>query len=585
MPNPFLPVSMDEVREQGLEQLDFIMVTGDAYVDEKSFAHAVISRYLVAHGYSVGIIAQPDWRSAEAFKVLGEPHLAFLVSAGNMDSMVNIYTSAKKRRAKDMYSPGGKAGRRPERATAAYCKKLREAYGDVPIVIGGLEASLRRFAHYDYWADGVKPSILVESGADILVYGMGEKPVVEIAEALSGGLAAGDITYVEGTCYRTGSLGRVYGYGELPSFEAVRSNKKLYGDAFAAQYGANGTLVQKHGDGFVVQNPPAPPLSRDELDFVYSLPYAGEAHPMYKQGVPALDEVKFGITAVRGCAGGCSFCAIYYHQGKEVRWRSRESIVSEAKKLTERGGFKGYIHDVGGPTANLYGAACANPGGPCGRRSCLSPKICPHLTEGHSAFLDVLSEIRALDRVKKVFVRSGIRHDFALIDKSGRFIEELAEHYVSGELKLAPEHVCPGVLARMGKPKIGAYEAFVKQFNAASKRHGKKQYVLPYFMSSHPGCTLSDAAALAEYLMGSGFTPETAQDFYPTPGTLSTCIYHTGHDPFTGRKIYTPTSPEEKAMQRALIHYKAPQNRDIVKKALTLAKRSDLIGRGKGKLI
>jgi len=582
----FLPVSKADLEKENIGQLDFIMVTGDAYVDHPSFAHAVISRYLVGHGYRVGIIAQPDWKRSSSFEALGRPRLGFLISAGNMDSMVNLYTVAKKRRKQDAYSPGGKTDCRPERTTVVYTKMIRQAYGDIPVVIGGIEASLRRFAHYDYWDNKVKPSILHESGADLLVYGMGERAILQIAEALDGGLAAGDITYVEGTAYRAPNLSLVYEYEELPSFRQVKQDKNCYSKAFLKQYyDREHTLVQKTEGEYIVQNRPAEPLTQEELDFVYSLPYAGVAHPMYKQPIPALEEVQFSITATRGCIGGCSFCALFYHQGKEISCRSKKSIVEEAERMVGKKGFKGYIHDVGGPTANLYGMKCANPKGMCVKRRCLVPTPCKYLKENHKAYMGVLRALRNMDGVKKVFVRSGIRHDFALLDQSGSFISELARHHVSGRLKLAPEHVREDVLRHMGKPGINQYERFVRKFDAASKKCGKKQFVRPYFMSSHPGCSLSDGVALAEYLRDAGYVPDTAQDFYPTPGTLATCMYYTGIDPHTGKPVYVAKTSGEKAMQRVLIHYKNPKNRKLVRKALMLAERDDLIGRGKKALI
>lgn len=572
--------------EHEIEQLDFVLVTGDAYIDHPSFAHAIISRYLVAHGYSVGIIAQPSWKTAEDFKRLGRPRLGFLISAGNMDSMVNLYSVTKHRRAKDMYSPGGKAGKRPARSTIVYTKKIREAYGDVPVVIGGIEASLRRFAHYDYWDDAVKPSILAESGADILVYGMGERAITEIAEALDGGLAARDITYVEGTLYRAPNLERVYEYKKMPSLKQVRQDKETYARAFMTQMKERrATLVQEHTDCFIVQNVPAAPLNQKELDFVYALPYMRQAHPSYTQPIPALEEVMFSITATRGCIGACAFCALYYHQGKDVAWRSVKNVMNEAEEMTLDSAFKGYIHDVGGPTANFYGVKCTNPKGRCNTRRCLTPEKCRFLKENHAEYLKLLRRLREIPKVKKVFIRSGIRYDYALLDQSGEFIKELAAFHVSGQLKLAPEHVSPDVLKMMGKPDIEKYRQFCQKFEAASQRARKKQYVLPYFMSSHPGCTLADSVRLAEYIRDTGFMPEQAQDFYPTPGTLATCMYYTGIDPETGKKVYIPKTAEEKAMQRALIQYKNPKNRGMVKKALKKAERDDLIGNGKKKLI
>lgn len=586
MSDGFLPISKADMEKNGIKQLDFVLVTGDAYVDHPSFAHAIISRYLVAHGYSVGIIAQPAWKTSGDFKRLGRPRLGFLISAGNMDSMVNLYSVTKHRRAKDLYSPGGKAGKRPARSTIVYTKRIREAYGDIPVIIGGIEASLRRFAHYDYWDNEVKPSILMESGADLLVYGMGERPIIEIAEALDGGLAARDITYVEGTSYPAPTLERVYEYKELPSFKQVCADKKVYAQAFMMEMRERETaLVQEYGNGFIVQNIPSKPLNQKELDFVYSLPYMRAAHPMYEKSIPALDEVKFSITATRGCIGACAFCALYYHQGKNVAWRSMESVVAEAKQFTQDTEFKGYIHDVGGPTANFYGVKCTNPRGRCTVRRCLTPEKCRYLKENQAEYVRLLRKVRTVDGVKKVFIRSGIRYDYALLDKSGEFVRELAAHHVSGQLKLAPEHVSPDVLKLMGKPEIEKYQRFCQKFTAASQRARKKQYVLPYFMSSHPGCTMTDAVRLAEFIRDTGFMPEQAQDFYPTPGTLATCMYYTGINPETGKKIYVPRSAEEKSMQRALIQYKNPKNREIVKKALRKAERDDLIGNGKKKLV
>jgi len=582
----FLPVSKKDMAEMEIEELDFIMVTGDAYVDHPSFAHALISRWLVAHGYSVGIIAQPEWVKKEAFMVMGKPRLGFLISAGNMDSMVNIFTVNKKRRSRDMYSPGGKAGRRPPRATQVYTQKIREAYGDVPVIAGGIEASLRRFAHYDYWDNRVLPSLLVSSGADILVYGMGEKAILEAAEALDGGLAVKDITYIKGTVYKADTLERVYDYEEIPSENRVIGDKRYYAEAFVKQMrGRRKVLVQRHKDCWVVQNPEAGQLKRSEMDFAYSLPYKRAAHPMYGKPVPALDEVKFSITATRGCIGECAFCALSYHQGKAVVSRSEESVVSEAESFAGEMDFKGIIHDVGGPTANLYGAKCTNPEGVCNARRCMVPKPCRFFKENQASYLRLLKRIRELPGIKRVFVRSGIRHDVALLDKSGKFIRELARHHVSGQLKLAPEHVRDSVLKVMGKPDIKLYERFCDKFNEESKKAGRKQYVLPYLMSSHPGCDMEDAIYLAEYLRDSGFSPEQAQDFYPTPGTLATCMYYTGFDPFDGRKLFVEKNPERKAMQRALIAYKDPANRAKVAKALRLMRREDLMGKGKRKLI
>lgn len=584
--NEFLPTTKKELKQQEIEQLDFVLVTGDAYVDHPSFAHAVISRYLVAHGYSVGIISQPNWKIADEFKTLGRPKLGFLISAGNMDSMVNLFTVNKKRRARDMYTAGGKTGKRPARTTQVYAKKIREAYGNIPIIIGGIEASLRRFAHYDYWDNRVLPSILTSSGADLLVYGMGERTIVEIAEALAGGLDVADVTYINGTVYKAETLERVYDYVEIPDENKVVGDKKQYADAFLKQmHDREHVLVQKHKSCYVVQNPPAEALSSEELDFVYELPYVRMAHSRYDKPVPALEEIRYSITAVRGCVGACSFCALYYHQGKEVVSRTQSSVINEAVLFTGEPEFKGYVHDVGGPTANMYGLSCKNPKGRCNKRRCLTPQPCKWLVENHGAYLQLLGKLRGLPKIKKVFIRSGIRHDLALLDKSGSFIRELAKHYVSGQLRLAPEHVDEVVLKCMGKPNIEKYEQFCGRFDMASKKAGKQQYVLPYFMSSHPGCTMTQAVQLAEYVRDAGATPEQVQDFYPTPGTLATCMYYLGFDPATGKQLYVEKQQEQKAMQRALLQYKDRANRTLVKKALKMAGREDLIGRGKRSLI
>ncbi len=582
----FLPVNAQEMREAGIEQLDFIFVTGDAYVDHPSFAHALISRYLVAHGYSVGILAQPDMGNAHAFEALGRPRLGFLVGSGNLDSMVNLYSVNKKKRAKDVYAPGGKQGKRPEYACVAYTKRIRAAYGEIAVILGGIEASLRRFAHYDYWSGQVKPSVLQESGADLLVYGMGERAILQIAEALDGGLPVRDVTYVEGTVYRAANCERVYDYEALPSYAQVKRDKRLYAQAFELQmHRRKCPLVQQHDGEVIVQNIPAEPLSQQELDFVYALPYQRTQHPMYAQPVPALEEVRYSITATRGCIGACAFCALYYHQGKDVVWRSERSVLEEADAFLQERAFKGNIHDVGGPTANFYGVRCTNPKGRCDTRRCLTPKPCRFLKEDHQRYLRLLQKLREKPGIKNVYIRSGIRYDFALLEREGAFIRQLAKHYVSGQLKLAPEHVSGRVLRHMGKPEFEVYERFCQKFNAASARCGKAQYVLPYFMSSHPGCTLQDAIALAEHIRDSGFMPEQAQDFYPTPGTLATCMFHTGIDPQTGKPVEVIRKAEEKNMQRALIHYKMPENRAMVRKALQEAGREDLIGFGKKCLV
>lgn len=578
----FLPMTAAELDGR---ELDFILVTGDAYVDHPSFANALIGKWLELNGYGVGIIAQPDWNSLEDFKKLGRPRLGFLVSAGNMDSMVNLYTVNKHRRREDAYSPGGKAGLRPKRATIVYTNKIREAYGDVPVIIGGVEASLRRFAHYDYWDDAVRQSILADSGADLLVYGMGENPILEIADALASGLGVRDVTYVNGTCYPAHGLERVYGYKETPSFEEVLKHKRSYCDAFVLEMDErDAPVAQMQRDFYVVQNPPAEPLTEEQMDRVYGMDFAYRPHPSYKENIPALEEVKFSLTTQRGCIGGCAYCSIYYHQGKHLQNRSRQSILDEAKKMTADREFKGYIHDVGGPTANFYGAGCTNPKGVCTKRRCLAPQKCKYLRVSHAEYVGLLKQLRALPGVKKVFVRSGVRHDYALMDNDA-FIRELAAHHVSGQLRVAPEHVSGDVLRIMGKPDIDKYKQFVNKFNNVSNRLHMKQYVLPYFLSSHPGCTLTDAVALAEFIRDEGFIPDQVQDFYPTPGTIATCMYYTGMDPYTKKPVYVAKSPREKDMQRALMQYARPQNRQIVLKALREAGREDLIGKEKRCLV
>ncbi len=578
----FLPMTAAEV---GGRELDFILVTGDAYVDHPSFANALIGKWLEMNGYGVGIIAQPDWNSLDDFKRLGRPRLGFLVSAGNMDSMVNLYTVNKRRRKDDAYSPGGKAGLRPKRATIVYTNKIREAFGDIPVIVGGVEASLRRFAHYDYWDDAVRQSILADSGADLLVYGMGENPVLEIADALASGIAVRDITYIKGTCYPAGNLERVYEYKETPSFEEAVKNKHSYCDAFMMQMNEReNPVAQMQRDFYAVQNPPAEPLTEEQMDSVYGMDFEYRPHPFYKEHIPALDEVKFSLTTQRGCIGGCAYCSIYYHQGKHLQNRSEESVLAEAKKMTADREFKGYIHDVGGPTANFYGARCENPRGVCTKRRCLTPQKCKYLRVSHAEYVGLLKKLRALPGVKKVFVRSGVRHDYALMD-NGAFIRELASHHVSGQLRVAPEHVSDDVLRIMGKPSIDNYKQFVNKFNQTSNRLHIKQYVLPYFLSSHPGCTLKDAIALAEFIRDEGFIPDQVQDFYPTPGTIATCMYYTGMDPTTQKPVYVAKSAKEKEMQRALMQYSRPQNKQIVLKALRQAGREDLIGKEKRCLI
>lgn len=581
-----------DLQERGIGQPDFILVSADAYVDHPSFANALIGRYLEALGYSVALLCQPNFGDLRAYQALGKPRLAFLVSGGNMDSMVNRYTANKAPRKKDLYSPGG-AQRRPKRATIVYTQMLRRAYPDVPIAIGGVEASLRRFAHYDYWDNAVRPSILEDAPADLLMYGMGEHPLKELAEALDGGLNIGDITYIRGTAYRAKDDSRVYEEKIVtPSFEEVKKDKRKYAEAFRMQYleqdyRQGRVVVQPHGDHVVIQNPPAEPLSTEEMDFVYSLPFTKEAHPSYKEPIPALQEVKFSLVSSRGCYGGCSFCSIFFHQGKYIQSRSRESLVAEAEELTRKKDFKGYIHDVGGPTANFLSLPCekAKTAGMCRNRRCLAPTPCKNLKVDHSRYIATLRALRAVPGVKKVFIRSGIRYDYVMADKSGEFIRELARHHVSGELKVAPEHCAPEVLRLMGKPNLDVYERFVQKFEAASRKAGKKQYVLPYFIASHPGSTIACAIELAVYLKRSGFVPDQAQDFYPTPGSLSTCMYYTGLDPLTMEPVYVPKSREERAMQRALLQFNKPENYPLVKKALLRAGRRDLIGKGRDCLI
>ena len=578
------------MNERGWEQCDFIIVTGDAYVDHHSFGTAVISRVLENAGYKVGIIAQPDWHSTDDFMKLGRPRLAFLVNAGNMDSMVNHYTVSKRVREKDLYSPGGKMGLRPDRATIVYCNKIREAYKNINICIGGVEASLRRFAHYDYWADKVRKSILTDSGADLLIYGMSEKQIVEVANYLNEGFEAKYIRHVPGTCYLADSLDEIYEeHIVIPSYKEVSTDKIKYCEAFKITYQEQDpirgkTIVQDQGDKFLVVNKPEVILNREELDAVYDLPFTKEYHPIYEEmgGIPALEEVKFSIVGSRGCFGNCSFCAITFHQGRAVQSRSEESIVKEAKEMTEMKDFKGYIHDVGGPTANFRKPACKHQLtiGACKTKQCLSPGVCKNMEVDHKEFLSVLRSVRSLPKVKKVFVRSGIRYDYVMADKDDTFFKELVEHHVSGQLKVAPEHVSEEVLKHMGKPAGRTYEDFRQKFFRITEKLGKKQYIIPYLMSSHPGSTLKEAIKLAEYLRDIKYQPEQVQDFYPTPGTLSTTIFYTGLDPITMKPVYVPKTKEEKAMQRALLQFSNPKNYNIVYDALMKAGREDLIGNG-----
>ena len=586
----FLPISRRDMKERGWDECDFVIVTGDSYIDHHSFGTAIISRVLEAHGYKVGIIPQPDWNNIYDFQRLGRPKYAFLVNAGNMDSMVNHYTVAKKLREKDMYSPGGKMGLRPDRATIVYCNKIREAYKDIDIVIGGVEASLRRFAHYDYWENKVRKSMLVDSTADLLIYGMGEKPIVEVAESLKNGVRAKDITYVRGTCYLTESLDDIHeGYIEVPSYKEVASDKIKYAKASKIEYEEQDSvrgkiIVQKHGNKYMVQNIPQPPLNREELDAVYDLPYMKTYHPSYesKGGVPAIEEVQFSTVSSRGCFGDCKFCAITLHQGRVVQSRSKESILKEVEQITKLKDFKGYIHDVGGPTANFRQPACSKQlaFGACKGKECLSPSVCKNMDVDHSEYLDLLRSIRKVPGVKKAFVRSGLRYDYIMADKDDTFFKELVEHHVSGQLKVAPEHVSAEVLKYMGKPSGDTYDKFVAKFEKITKKLGKKQYIVPYLMSSHPGSTLECAIELAEYLRDINYHPEQVQDFYPTPGTPSTTIYYTGIDPITMKEVYVPKTKHEKSMQRALLQYRNPKYYNLVYEALTEAGRTDLIGDG-----
>ncbi len=595
MNNGFLPIIAQELKERGIEQLDFVYVTGDAYVDHPSFGPAIISRLLEAHGYSVGIIAQPDWKDEKSITILGRPKLAFLVSSGNMDSMVNHYSVSKKRRATDAYTPGGEAGKRPDHATVVYGNLIRKSYRDIPIIIGGIEASLRRMAHYDYWSDSFKRSILLDSQADMISYGMGEKSIVEIADALASGISIRDISFVNGTVYKTKDISGVYEGLNLPSYEAMKADKRLYAQSFMTQYEntdscTGKSLIEPYPNGvFVVQNPPQPPLTTEEMDQIYALPYMRTYHPSYEEkgGVPAIAEIKYSLISNRGCFGGCSFCALTFHQGRTIQVRSHESIVEEARLLTQEKDFKGYIHDVGGPTANFRHPSCEKQltKGVCKHRQCLFPKPCPNMKADHSDYLALLRKLRALPGVKKVFVRSGIRFDYLLADADDSFFRELVEHHISGQLKVAPEHISDAVLCRMGKPENSVYERFVSKYKKLNQKLGKNQFLVPYLMSSHPGSTLKEAIELAEYLRDLGYMPEQVQDFYPTPSTLSTVMYYTGIDPRDMKPVYVCRNPHEKAMQRALIQYRNPKNYELVYEALTTAHREDLIGFDKKCLI
>ena len=591
----FLPISKDDMLKAGIEQLDFVYIIGDAYVDHPSFGPAIISRVLETHGYSVGIISQPDWKDDDSITILGKPRLGFLVSAGNMDSMVNHYYVSKKHRTSDAYSPGGEAYKRPDRAVIVYGNLIRKTYKDVPIIIGGIEASLRRLAHYDYWSDSLRRSILLDSQADIISYGMGEKSIVEIADALSSGIDVKDICFISGTVYKTRDISGIYDGIVLPSYEEMKDKTKWYAESFAIQYQNtdpyNGKcLIEEYPHQvYVVQNPPQKPLTQEEMDEIHELPYMRTFHPSYeaKGGVPAITEVKFSLTSNRGCFGGCNFCALTFHQGRIVQVRSHESLLREAELMTKDPDFKGYIHDVGGPTANFWHPSCEKQmtKGVCRNKQCLFPKPCSNLYIDHTDYLTLLRKLRSLPGVKKVFIRSGIRFDYLLADKDDTFFTELLKYHVSGQLRVAPEHISDMVLSKMGKPERSVYEQFIKKYDKINSKVKQEQFLVPYLMSSHPGSSLKEAVELAEYLRDTGCKPEQVQDFYPTPSTVSTVMYYTGIDPISGKKVYVCRNPHEKAMQRALIQYRDPKNYDLVREALIKAGRKDLIGFDKKCLI
>ena len=584
----FLPVCPEDVKKRGWERPDFVYVIGDAYVDHSSFGPAIISRVLESHGYKVAMLSQPDWHDAESITLFGEPRLGFLVSAGNMDSMVNHYTVTKKRRSEDAYTPGGKAGKRPDYATVVYCNLINQKYKHSPVIIGGIESSLRRLAHYDYWSDKLRRSILLDSGADLLLYGMGELAIVEVADALNAGLPVSELTFIRGTVYKTRDISAVTDGIVLPDYDALLKDKRSYAESFRIQYRnmdfvTAKPLIEQYGENrYIVENPPQRPLTTAELDDIYELPYMNTYHSSYEAagGVPAIQEIRFSLTSNRGCFGACSFCALAFHQGRVVQARSHESLLREAEAMTHEPDFKGYIHDVGGPTANFRAPACKKQleKGVCPDRQCLFPKPCKNLIADHSDYIALLRKLRALPGVKKVFIRSGIRFDYVLADPDPTFLKELCRHHVSGQLRVAPEHVSDNVLKLMGKPENIVYKEFCRRFEAANKGLQTKQYIVPYLISSHPGSTLSDAVALAEAIRDMGYMPEQVQDFYPTPSTISTCMYYTGLDPRTMEKVYVPKDPREKAMQRALIQYRKPENYVLVKEALLKCGREDLIG-------
>ena len=585
----FLPISKKDMSARGWTECDFVYVIGDAYVDHPSFGHAIISRVLEHAGYRVGIISQPDWKDPESIAILGYPRLGFLVMGGNMDSMVNHYSVFKHRRKTDAFTPGGKTGKRPDYATVVYCNLIRQKFKDAPIIIGGMEASLRRLAHYDYWSDRMKRSILLDSQADLLLYGMGERSIVEVADALNSGLSVHDLTFLDGTVYKSRTTDQVVDGIVLPDWETVRDDKAAYARSFDVQYRNTDPfvakpLIEQYGRDYVIQNPPQKPLTQDEMDLTYDLPYENTYHPSYEKlgGVPAIQEVKFSLTSCRGCFGGCSFCAITFHQGRIIQTRSQESILREAVRMTKDPDFKGYIHDVGGPTANFRLPSCQKQltKGVCPGKQCLFPKPCRNLRADHSDYVDLLRKLRALPGVKKVFIRSGIRFDYLLADKDDTFFRELVKYHVSGQLRVAPEHVSDRVLRLMGKPENAVYRRFLAKYEKINRELGLDQYAVPYLMSSHPGSRLEDAIELAEHIRDLGYMPEQVQDFYPTPSTISTVMYWTGLDPRTMEPVYVPTDPREKAMQRALIQYRDPKNYRLVYEALKLARREDLIGSG-----
>ena len=590
----FLPISKRDMKRRGWEQCDFVYVIGDAYVDHPSFGHAIISRILEHAGYKVGIIAQPDWKDPASIDALGRPRLGFLVMGGNMDSMVNHYSVFKHHRKMDAYTPGGVTGKRPDYATVVYCNLIRQTYKDVPIIIGGMEASLRRLAHYDYWSDKMKRSILLDSQADLLLYGMGERSIVEVADALNAGLSVHDLTFLDGTAYRSKTTDQVVDGITLPDWETVKADKAAYARSFYTQYINTDPftakpLIEPYGREFVIQNPPQKPLTEEEMDLTYDLPYENSYHPSYEKagGVPAIKEIKFSLTSNRGCFGGCSFCAITFHQGRIIQTRSHDSILREAERMTKDPDFKGYIHDVGGPTANFRLPACEKQltKGVCAGKQCLFPRPCKNMRADHSDYVNLLRKVRAIPGVKKVFIRSGIRFDYLLADKDDTFFRELVKYHVSGQLRVAPEHVSDHVLDLMGKPRNTVYERFVEKYKKLCAQMGLEQYVVPYLMSSHPGSRLEDAIALAEHVRDMGYMPEQVQDFYPTPSTISTVMYYTGLDPRTMEPVYVAKDPHEKAMQRALIQYRDPKNYGLVYEALTLCHREDLIGTGPNCLI